>query len=88
MTSLFRKTIPYDEDALNLICDTHNLVITDCIKDDQEITISDDSEGEPIWVFSLVKGYYLTFDRTFRLTWQDDDYLNKTSTTNQPVTNF
>lgn len=77
MTPLFRKTIPYHEDVINLICDTHNLVITDCIKDDQEITISDDPEGDPIWVFSLVKGHYLTFDRTFRLTWQDDEYLNK-----------
>lgn len=76
MKSLFSKSIIYEEDIINLICNAHDLVITDCLKDDNEITISDADDGDPIWVFSLVRGNYLSFDRTFKLNWQDDNYLN------------
>jgi hypothetical protein len=76
MKSLFSKRIIYNDDIINFICDTHNLVITDCLKDDNEITISDADDGDPIWVFSLVKGDYLSFDNLYKLDWQDDNYLN------------
>ena len=76
MKSLFSKSIIYEEDIINLICDGHDLVITDCLKDDNEITISDADDSDPIWVFSLVRGNYSSFDRSFKLDWQDDNYLN------------
>ncbi len=76
MKALFSKSIPYDETAINLIYDAHDLVITDCLKDDNEITISDADDGDPIWVFSLVRGNYLSFDNSYKLDWQDDNYLN------------
>ena len=76
MKSLFSKSIIYEENIINLICDAHNLVITDCLKDDNEITISDADDGDPIWVFSLVSGDYASFNNTYKLDWQDDNYLN------------
>ena len=76
MKSLFSKSIIYEEESINLICNAHDLVITDCLKDDNEITITDADDGDPIWVFSLVRRNYLSFDRTFKLNWQDDNYLN------------
>jgi hypothetical protein len=72
----FHPNIIYSEDTLNLYAQLYNLTLTDCIKDDGEITISDDIEGEPVWAFRIVDGNYLTFDRTFKLTWQDDEYLS------------
>ena len=48
MKSLFSKSIIYEENIINLICDAHDLVITDCLKDDNEITISDADYGDPI----------------------------------------
>lgn len=76
MKHLFSKSTPYDETAINLICDAHDLVITDWLKDDNEITISDANDGDPIWVFSLVRGHYLSFNNSYKLDWQDDNYLN------------
>lgn len=76
MKNLFSKDIIYEDDIINCICEAYDLVITDCLKDDNEITVALDEEGDPVWVFSLVEGNYLTFDRTFRLVWQDDELLS------------
>jgi hypothetical protein len=76
MYPTFHPNIIYSEDTLNLYAQLYNLTLTDCIKDDGEITISDDIEGEPVWAFRIVDGNYLTFDRTFKLAWQDDEYLS------------
>ena len=76
MKSLFSKSIIYEEDIINLICNAHDLVITDSLKDDNEITISDTDDGDPIWVFNLFRGNYLSFERSFKLEWQDNNYLN------------
>ena len=76
MKSLFSKSIIYDEEIIIDICNNHDLVITDCLKDDNEITVSDADDGDPIWVFSLVKGSYSSYERSFKLDWQDDNYLN------------
>lgn len=76
MKDLFSKFIIYEDDIINLICDANDLVITDCLKDDKEITISDADDGDPIWVFSLVRGHYLSFNNSYKLDWQDDNYLN------------
>jgi hypothetical protein len=46
------------------------LEITDCIKDDGEITIAAEEEGEPVWVFKIDE------NNMFKLTWQDNEYLS------------
>jgi len=55
MTNIFNKNITYSENLLNLYSQLHNLEITDCIKDDGEITIAAEEEGEPIWILKLMK---------------------------------
>lgn len=70
MTNIFNENISYSEDLLNLYAQLHNLEITDCIKDDGEITIATEEEGEPVWVFEIDKNYM------FKLTWQDNEYLS------------
>ncbi len=40
MKTIFHKNITYSEDLLNLYAQLHNLEVTDCIKDDGEITIA------------------------------------------------
>ena len=71
MKPIFHKNITYTEDLLNLYAQLHNLEVTDCIKDDGEITIAAEEEGEPVWVFAIDE------NNTFKLTWQDDKFLNK-----------
>ena len=69
MTQIFHKNIIYTEDLLTLYAQLHNLEITDCIKDDGEITIAAEEEGEPVWIFEMDK------NDTFRLTWKNNEYL-------------
>ena len=69
MTNIFNKNITYSEDLLNLYVQLHNLEITDCIKDDGEITIAVEEEGEPVWAFEIDE------NNMFKLIWQDDEYL-------------
>ena len=61
----------YTENEIVEICDKYNLIITDCIKDDGEITIGLDKDDEPCWEFSIVTGDHLTFNRTFKLRWTE-----------------
>lgn len=76
MNQTFHPNIVYSENTFNLYDQLYNLTLTDFIKDDGEITISDDIEGESVWAFKIIDGNYLTFDRTFKLAWQDDEYLS------------
>jgi hypothetical protein len=46
------------------------LEITDCIKDDGEITIAAEEEDEPVWIFEINK------NNMFKLIWQDNEYLS------------
>lgn len=70
MQPVFHKNITYTEDLLNLYAELHNLEITDCIKDDGEITIAAEKEGEPVWVFEIDE------NNNFKLIWQDNEYLS------------
>jgi hypothetical protein len=70
MKPIFHKNILYSENLLNLYAQLHNLEITDCIKDDGEITIAAEEEGEPVWVFKIDE------NNMFKLTWQDNEYLS------------
>jgi hypothetical protein len=70
MKPIFHKNITYSEDLLNLYAQLHDLEITDCIKDDGEMTIAAEEEGEPVWVFEIDK------NNMFKLIWQDDEYLS------------
>jgi hypothetical protein len=70
MTNIFHKNITYSEDLLNLYAHLHDLEVTDCIKDDGEISIAAVEEGEPVWVFEMGE------NDTFKLIWQDDEYLS------------
>ena len=70
MTNIFNKNITYSEDLLYLYAKLHNLEVTDCIKDDGEITIAAEKEGEPVWVFEIYE------NDNFKLAWQDNEYLN------------
>lgn len=69
MKPIFNKNITYSEDLLYLYAQLHNLEVTDCIKDDGEITIAVEEEGEPVWIFEIDK------NNTFKLAWQDEEYL-------------
>ena len=69
MTEIFNKNITYTEDLLNLYAQLHNLEVTDCIKDDGEITIAAEEEGEPIWIFKMDE------NNNFKLIWQHNEYL-------------
>jgi hypothetical protein len=70
MTTIFNKNITYSEDLLNHFAELYHLEVTDCIKDDGEITIAAEEEGEPVWNFEIDE------NNMFKLTWQDDDYLS------------
>lgn len=70
MKTIFNKNIIYSEDLLNHYANLHNFEITDCIKDDGEITIAAEEEGDPVWVFEIDENYM------FKLIWQDDEYLS------------
>jgi hypothetical protein len=67
MTTIYHKNITYSEELLNLYAELYNLEITDCIKDDGEITIAAEEEGEPVWVFEIDE------NSMFKLTWQDEE---------------
>ena len=69
--NIFSKDKIYTEDEICEICDKYGFIITDCIKDDGEITIGLDEDDEPRWEFSIVTGDYLTFNRTFKLRWTE-----------------
>jgi hypothetical protein len=70
MKTIFHKNITYSEDLLNLYAELYDLEVTDCIKEDGEITIAAEEEGEPIWVFEMDE------NKMFNLTWQDNEYLS------------
>lgn len=70
MQPIFNKNITYTEELLNLYVKLHHLEITDCIKDDGEITIAVEEDGDPVWTFGIDD------DGTFKLIWQDDEYLS------------
>jgi hypothetical protein len=70
MKPIFNKNITYSEDLLYLYAQLHNSEITDCIKDDGEITIAAEEEGEPVWFFEIDD------NNMFKLTWQDNEYFN------------
>lgn len=69
MTNIFNKNITYSEDLLYLYAKLHNLEVTDCLKDDGEITIATEQEGEPVWVFEIYE------NDIFKLAWQNNKYL-------------
>ena len=69
MTNIFNKNITYSEDLLYLYAKLHNLEVTDCLKDDGEITIATEQEGEPVWVFEIYE------NDIFTLAWQNNKYL-------------
>lgn len=71
MKTIFNKNIIYSENLLNLYAQLHTLEVTYCIKDDGEITIAAEEEGEPVWIFEIDK------NTTFKLVWQNNKYLSK-----------
>jgi hypothetical protein len=66
---IFHKNITYSEDLLYSYAELYNLEVTDCIKDDGEITIAAEEEGKPVWVFEIDE------NNNFKLVWQDEEYL-------------
>ena len=70
MKTIFNKNISYSEDLLYLYAQLHNLEVTDCLRDDGEITIATEEEGEPVWIFEIDE------NTTFKLVWQDNEYLS------------
>lgn len=75
MKNIFHKNKIYTEEVLNLIIELNNLVPTDCLKDDNEITVSDTDEGDPIWTFKLARGFREE-PVEFYLEWLDEEYLS------------
>jgi hypothetical protein len=64
---IFHKHITYSEELLYSYAELYNLEVTDCIKDDGEITIAIEEEGEPVWIFEIDK------NNDFQLVWQDSE---------------
>jgi hypothetical protein len=64
---IFHKNITYSEALLYSYAELYNLEVTDCIKDDGEITIAAEEEGEPVWIFAIDK------NNNFKLVWQDSE---------------
>jgi hypothetical protein len=67
---IFHKNITYSQDLLYAYAELYNLEVTDCIKDDGEITIAAEEEGEPVWIFEIDENY------NFKLIWQDSELFN------------
>ncbi len=67
MKQIFHINITYSQELLNLYAELYNLEVTDCIKDDGEITIAAEEGGEPVWVFEIDE------NKMFKLTWQDEE---------------
>lgn len=60
---LFNPEQFYTEEEIDAIAKANGLTITDCLKDDKELTLDDqDGEGEPLYQFGLQD------DGTFMLT--------------------
>lgn len=59
----------YTHEQIYNICYKHNLIPTDCIKDDGEITIGLDEEDEPRWEFKLIKKNQ--YPLLFQLRWTE-----------------
>lgn len=76
MNNIFHKNKKYLEEELHEVIELNKLIPTDCLKDDNEITVSDSDDGEPIWTFKLVR----TFGEEpveFYLAWFDEEQLAK-----------
>ncbi|HQB22623.1 MAG TPA: hypothetical protein PLW23_09595 [Bacteroidales bacterium] len=54
------------------MAEKYELIVTDCIKDDQEITIGFDEEDEPKWEFSLISDIDV-YPLMFKLRWSEFD---------------
>lgn len=76
MNNPFNKNKIYNEEELNDIIELNNLVPTDCLKDDNEVTVSDYDDNDPIWTFTLVRGFREE-PVEFYLEWVNEDYLSQ-----------
>ena len=65
---LFVKNKIYFETVIYKITNKYKLFVTDCIKDDNEITVSLHGESEPNWEFELFSKTD-SYPLTFRLRW-------------------
>ncbi len=68
LKKIFSKTKHYDIDEIYNIANNFGLSTTDCMKDDNEITIAKDDESEPLWVFAKFDNKYSTILK-FKLVW-------------------
>ncbi len=78
MNHLFKKDKIYTQKELYEIIELNDLVPTDCLKDDNEISVSDTEDGDPIWTFRLIHNCS-DVSLTFYLEWTDEQYLIKNS---------
>ena len=63
--SHFKINKIYTEDKINEICNKNRLFVTGCIKDDNQITVSEFEDTDPIYEFTLLK------NGKFKLTWKE-----------------
>lgn len=60
----------YIENEINEICKKNHFYTTDCVKDDNQITVSEFEDTDPIYEFTLLK------DEKFKLTWKEKNDNN------------
>lgn len=70
LKNIFNKKQIYSEEELYNLAEKYDLVITDCIKDDQEITIALDEDDEPKWEFILISDIN-SYPLMFKLRWSE-----------------
>ncbi len=70
LQKIFNKEQIYSEEELYYLAEKYELVTTDCIKDDQEITIGLDEDDEPRWEFVLISDID-SYPRMFKLRWSE-----------------
>lgn len=66
----FNKEQVYSEEEIYNLAEKYELIVTDCTKDDQEITIGFDEEDEPKWEFSLISDIDV-YPLMFKLRWSE-----------------
>jgi len=75
-STIFAKNLIYTENEINKIVDKYGIFVTDCIKDDNEITVSLHEDGEPSWEFELFNEIG-SYPLKFRLRWTIYDEVVK-----------
>ena len=72
LNNIFSTKSKYSENEIYKIANKFNLSTTDCIKDDNEITVALNEEAEPSWIFKLTNSRF-SKQLLFEKRWSEFD---------------